>query len=240
LYPSLKKQREKVWIIDGEDSDMLFPYLGNFLKKPFFWRAARPHQHFSYFKREITADTIRSYHYRLIPLWLAKRLSLHKNIHEIAFSIPEEKVIKIAPVKEKQFTEHIVDKGVADNLPGKNVGYAFSTEAEYYADIQRSKFGVTTKRAGWDCLRHYEIAANGAVMCFKDLGLKPVHCAPHDLVDGYNCIGYHNYQDLMEKISKLSDDEYTQLQTNSLLWVNQNTTVARIKQLLNKKYEVQP
>ena len=37
----------------------------------------------------------------------------------------------------------------------------------------RSRFGVTTKKSGWDCMRHYELAASGCVPCFRDLEEKP-------------------------------------------------------------------
>jgi len=40
------------------------------------------------------------------------------------------------------------------------------------------------KRGGWDCLRHYEIAAAGAVPCVRQLEGKPSSCAPHGLQAG--------------------------------------------------------
>jgi len=218
--------------MDGEDTDMLFPYLGQFLKKSFFWMNVKPHKHFSYFKRELTSNTIRSYYYRLISKPIAQKLKLHRNIKPIAFAIPKEKIVEVIPQKTKLFTEHIVDSEVGQKLIRKSTNYSFTTEADYYADIQNSKFGVTTKRAGWDCLRHYEIAANGAVICFKDLDKKPELCAPHGLVGGYNCISYNNYDDLMNKINALSYDEYFKMLNHSLDWIRQNSTLERVKKLL--------
>ena len=39
----------------------------------------------------------------------------------------------------------------------------------YYIDYNKSYYGVTMKKAGWDCMRHYEILANHCVPYFIDL-----------------------------------------------------------------------
>jgi hypothetical protein len=46
-------------------------------------------------------------------------------------------------------------------------------ERGYYADIERSYFGLTWKKAGWDCLRHLELLAAGCVPLFTDIGAAP-------------------------------------------------------------------
>ncbi|MCZ7612750.1 MAG: hypothetical protein M5T52_04190 [Ignavibacteriaceae bacterium] len=93
--------------------------------------------------------------------------------------------------------------------------------------------GLQPKRSGWDCLRHYEIAANGAVMCFKDLHKKPTTCAPHGLIPGINCISYTSYDNLLGQISNITDTKYDELQQASLVWVKDNTTVLRAKRFLS-------
>src|SRR5204863_8665429 len=85
--------------------------------------------------------------------------------------------------KANLLPRHIVDPEVRARVAGASAAYAFDSEADYYADLQRARFGITTRRSGWDCLRHYEIAANGAVPCFRDLTLKASTCAPHGLGD---------------------------------------------------------
>ena len=40
-------------------------------------------------------------------------------------------------------------------------------------------FGVTRKKAGWDCMRHLEIMANGAVPFFTDLQELPAKTMQH-------------------------------------------------------------
>lgn len=74
-------------------------------------------------------------------------------------------------------------------IPGRQstYNYGYDQEEEYYHQYADSYFGITTKKAGWDCLRHYEILASGAIPFFvgiKDLILKPLvmHPFPKDLV----------------------------------------------------------
>lgn len=82
-------------------------------------------------------------------------------------------------------------------------------------------------------MRHYEIAANGAVICFKDLDKKPVTCAPHGLVAGLNCISYSNYENLINQISDISEDKYKAIQKASSDWIKNNTTIKRAKEILD-------
>jgi hypothetical protein len=214
---------QKTAILDGADQPNLFPYSGHYWRRPYYWFLPRAHKKFKYFKREITDETLHTRYYKLLPRFLTRRMRLHPNILPLSFSIPAEKIVMAAPTKTKLFPKHIVCAEVAEKV-GAQTKYAFADEADYYADLQASKFGITTKRAGWDCLRHYEIAANGAVMCFKDLDKKPVRCAPYGLVDGVNCINYHHYDDLMQKINALSEAAYQQLLANTLLWAHEYNT----------------
>lgn len=52
---------------------------------------------------------------------------------------------------------------------GNSKKYTFHLEQEYYNHYAKSYFAVTTKKAGWDCLRHYEIAASGTLPYFLDI-----------------------------------------------------------------------
>lgn len=47
--------------------------------------------------------------------------------------------------------------------------YIYETEESYYAGYKTSRFGITMKKSGWDCMRHYEIMANGCIPYFIDL-----------------------------------------------------------------------
>ena len=81
-------------------------------------------------------------------------------VYPISFSIPESKIIDHIPVKTRRFA-HIV--------PGNLSTYIYSDETSYYKGYQESVFGRTCKKGGWDCLRHYEILANGCIPWFEDL-----------------------------------------------------------------------
>ncbi|RYG31405.1 MAG: hypothetical protein EOO01_35455 [Chitinophagaceae bacterium] len=153
-------------------------------------------------------------------------------MRKVSFSIPSQKIVAEPPQKFKDFAKHIVDTEVAEKIPGSYTSYAFENEHEYYSDLQISRFGITTKRAGWDCLRHYEIAANGAVICFKNLDEKPETCAPHGLVDGFNCISYKTYDELLSKVTKITDTEYNELQRASISWAIKNSCIAKAEQMV--------
>jgi hypothetical protein len=223
---------DKTILLDGEDSQSIAPYNGRYWRKINCWLWPKAHSRFNYFKREWGPD---SWYYRTFKLW--PRLlegGRHQllGLHRISFSIPEEKIIKNLPVKNKDFPAHIVDQEVAARLDRAGISYQFSNEADYYKDLRQSRFGITTKRAGWDCLRHYEIAANGAVPCFRDLQLKPTSCAPSGLDDS-NCISYSSVDELLCKVRNLSSAQYAELQKNTLSWVRSRTTVELAKYVLS-------
>lgn len=91
-------------------------------------------------------------------------------IYPISFSIPESKIIQVLPTKTKT-TAHIV--------PGDKSTYLYTNEDDYYKDYQSSLFGKTCKKAGWDCLRHYEILANGCIPMFEDIDKIPTQTMYH-------------------------------------------------------------
>lgn len=92
-----------------------------------------------------------------------KRELVHEpseNLKPINFSIPEELIINFVPEKTKDYA-HII--------PGDLSTYIYDKQSDYYADYQISYYGVTFKKGGWDCLRHYEILMNGCITYFPDL-----------------------------------------------------------------------
>lgn len=84
--------------------------------------------------------------------------------HPISFSIPEEKIVASVPVKRKP---------MGTVIPGRPETYRFVKEADYYADYKESVFAITQKKAGWDCMRHYEILACGCIPYFTDIAQCP-------------------------------------------------------------------
>jgi len=91
-------------------------------------------------------------------------------IYPISFSIPENKIIKDITLKEKT---------LATNIPGDASTYIFNDEDEYYKDYQKSIVGITQKKGGWDCLRHYQILANGCIPYFVGLEECPAKILTH-------------------------------------------------------------
>lgn len=135
----------------------------------------------------------------------------------IGFSIPECKIVKNVPEKNKR---------LSDLIPGKLETYIYETEEDYYKEYQKSVFAITIKKGGWDCLRHYEILANGCIPYFVDIDNCPPVCMtlfPKDLVkEAMNA----------SKLDNFNHIEYT----NKLLeYTRKNlTTVAMAKYILEK------
>jgi len=238
IFPSIYRQYDlfkkinkwltpsKTIFIDGSDKSRHLSEFTFYLKKIIFGRSPKIFSDSLYFKRELTDRTYSrfpatSFFYKFLNIILpVNRI----NIRPISFGIPEEKIVKSLPKKEKKWPVHIVDEELISSIPGSHISYAFDNEKDYYSDLQKSEYGITTKRAGWDCMRHYEIAANGSIICFKNFKLKPSSCAPFDLQDGLNCISYSSFVDLNEKIVSLSEKDYSELLKNSISWVKSKTT----------------
>ena len=81
-------------------------------------------------------------------------------IYPIFIGIPASEIVGCVPKKHRGFQGGVREK--------KSAAYAFkATEEKLYKQAYRdSYFGITKKKAGWDCMRHYEIIANGAVPFF--------------------------------------------------------------------------
>ena len=222
--------RDKIVLIDSHDTDQVFPWAMRFWRRPWFYLT--PRKGIKTFKRELSKTGIRS-------------IFVHNDILPIGFSIPESKITRVTiSDKTKLFCRYVVDEEITKKYPELHLGkmrggaqaHIFENEEDYYKDLQLSKYGVTTKRAGWDCLRHYEMAANGCVLSFRNLEQKPGKCSPLGL-NSANSISYKNADDLERKISRITDSEYEGLLENSYHWIDNNTTKARALYLLN---QVQP
>lgn len=224
--PQLHRAGVKLAVLDGADRVEPYPYAGLWWRVRAWWFLPRAHTRALYFKREITPATRWFASYLLLPPAIGRTLG----IRPISFSIPPEKIVDEPPKKDKDFPLHIVDTELADRFGGKS-DYVFEDEDEYRADLMRSRFGITTKRAGWDALRHYEIAACGAVPCFRGLARKPKDCAPFGL-DHTNSISYENAEDLLAKIGALDDRQYARLQAGALQWARENATTVQAQRLL--------
>lgn len=83
-------------------------------------------------------------------------------VFPISFSFPTSKILfNTIKIKDKAFID-----------PRDRSTYIYKNESEYYRDYNNARFAVTMKKVGWDCMRHYEILANGCLPIF--LGIE--HC----------------------------------------------------------------
>ena len=211
---------QSLLLLDGDDDQRLYPRSGTRIRQFGFGTGLTnllqlPSTHI--FKRELTNRS--------------RKWGLKLNIHPLAFSIPDSQILMHLPNKSQLFPSHIVDLDLSNKL-GASTNYVFADEHSYRSDLVSSRFGITTRRAGWDCLRHYEIAAAGAVICFRDLEQKPVSCAPHGLIEGLNCISYRSSDELLNRMDKLSDQQELELQNLALAWAHQSSTVNRALECL--------
>ena len=217
-------QNVPVVLLDGDDDPRLFHRSGTRLRR-YGWQSFPIRSGLCfYLKREWQGEATHNDPCHLLPT---------------SFSIPSEKIRQVdLATKKNLLATHCVDPEVAEAC-GLHTSYAFVSEDDYYEDIGLSRFAVTTKRGGWDCLRHYEIAAAGAVPCFKQLQTKPLSSAPHGLLAGVNCLCYQNWRDLRQQLERLEANptQYQRLLDASHTWVRDNTTTKAAQRLLDSVFE---
>jgi len=119
----------------------------------------------------------------------------YPNVLPINFAFPENKIAKIFKDKTKLLA-HVIP-GIADT-------FIFNDEKSYFEDYQESLFGYTWRKAGWDCLRHYEIICNNCIPLFLDI----YHCPnticttiPKNLLkEYYEVSGITDFLNLREEV----------------------------------------
>jgi len=87
-------------------------------------------------------------------------------IYPIGFSIPECKIVSDEDNRKKK-------RLVSNLIPGRLHTYVYDTEERYYLNYKESFFANTRVKGGWDCMRHYEILANGCIPWFLDIDKIP-------------------------------------------------------------------
>ena len=146
-----------------------------------------------------------------------KRECLNSKAKPITFTIPESQLIKTNPEKTKLF---------GTIIPGDLSTYIFDNEKEYYQDYASSYYGITRKKAGWDCMRHYEILANKCIPFFTDLEQCPPNILstfPKDIILETN--QYARDNKIHPEYDKLNDELFNYT-------CNNLTTKHLIKQIL--------
>jgi len=152
--------------------------------------------------------------------------SVPNNLHPITFSIPECKIISRIPEKKKLLSSII---------PGDGSTYIFRSEEDYYNEYKSSMFAKTCKKSGWDCMRHYEIIANGCIPYFADLELCPkdtMALLPKDLLKQGNAL-YERL--LLSKITETDLQEYIELANKLLAYLKMHLTTSKIAKYILEK-----
>jgi len=102
-------------------------------------------------------------------LYFKRELTINNQyIIPISFSFPKEKIQ--TPLEKTQVFSQV--------RPTWGV-YIHENEQDYYNDYRRSLFGITHKKGGWDCLRHYEILGSRSIPVFTDLPHCPKNICTH-------------------------------------------------------------
>ena len=89
-------------------------------------------------------------------------------------------------------------------IPGNISTYIYDNEEDYYNGYKTSLFALSCKKGGWDCLRHYEILANGCIPYFPDIKDCPVNTMTHfpkQLIVQSNLIYERNKDKSLQDIS---------------------------------------
>jgi len=146
--------------------------------------------------KHITIDDVLKYVTPLDHDEVHKLNAQEVNIFPLSFSIPDECIFD--SIHNKKYL-------LASLIPGNISTYIFNKKEKEYNEMYRnSRFAITKKKGGWDCLRHYEILMNGCIPLFENLQDCPTNTLttyPKELnEEAYNL--YNNWSDTEEYIQK--------------------------------------
>lgn len=156
-----------------------------------------------YFKRQDKASIYCDWFINKAPLFLPKIIL--KSIRE----------------KIKNYSEKTTYLAPAMPQTGSVRNYIFETEESYYAQYAKSWFGYTTKKAGWESLRHYEIIACGTLPYFNSIKNKPNHIMPNYPIEVQ--LKANDLYHIGCAANELSDnwkEEYFRLSRRMNIWIN--------------------
>ena len=155
-------------------------------------------------------------------------------LYPINFSIPKEKMCETFNVKTKL---------LSDLIPGNIETYIYNNEEEYYNEYKISYFAITKQKGGWDCMRHYEILANGCIPYFIDIEDCPnntMTLLPKELlIEGnnlYNKLKIKNINELNEE----DINEYNVLRLKIAEYILHKTNFRNAKKILYLSGDTNP
>jgi len=161
-----------------------------------------------------------------------------EDVYPTGFGIPKHRIMEFDVSKKEQLYQKTApDNAIFNDVKDLGGGFShhkFTVEEDYYNDLNKSWFGLTCKKVGWDCLRHYEIIASRSVLLFKDYNLKSATCSPQCIP----CLCYSSKEELDEITNRLvvnnkPTDEYMFYLDEQMKWLlNVGTTEARAAHIL--------
>ena len=146
---------------------------------------------------------------------------LKQNIYPLSYCIPDECIItdkQILDTEHREFQSQLV--------PGERSTYIYGDDEEYYNEnYQKSTFAYTMKKGGWDCLRHYEIMANGCIPCFMD-GTPPLeNCPKETLINFPKELVKEAKEKIWDNFSKSGESRETYVTMRNLIKLYQKNIV---------------
>lgn len=165
------------------------------------------------------------------------RKNLKHNVFPISFAIPSNKIVDCV-YEKKSF--------IAPCIPNKLDTFIYEYETDYYKNYQEALFGITFKKGGYDCMRHYEILACGCIPFFVDFEQCPVNTVfrlPRDLIKQGNELYqylYNKYFNKPEKSISMSIDDMQlciKLSEKLLDYTKKNLTTEAMASYLISKLE---
>ena len=163
------------------------------------------------------------------------------SIYPISFSIPSELVVDSIDLdKEKPFGS-VIPSFMQQATFWET--YTFKTEESYLNDYKKSLFGLTCKKGGWDCLRHYEILSTGCVPLFVDIKYCPkdtLTTLPKDmLLEAFRLIDYNEESSNLSMPRNFNRDYYEMIANSLLEYTKKNlTTEKSAKYLLDTTKQI--
>lgn len=142
------------------------------------------------------------------------------NIKPISFAFPTKRVTRNHNKSKLLSTINPLDRTTYFDKDNPSE-YKFKTEKEYYEEYQSSRFAITCQKAGWDCLRHYEIIGNGCIPLFHRVENAPpgtISMLPRRLFLQIRTMWENNRDYLIENY-----DEYFERLFDH--FINNNTTI---------------
>lgn len=159
------------------------------------------------------------------------------HVYPTGVGLPESRIIPVDFSKKCQLFQKAYPRAANFETPNEanRAHHIFTDEEEYYQDMNKSWFGLSCRRGGWDAMRNYEIIAAGSLLLFKDHYMKPRYCSPGDLP----AVSYSTKEELQHimntmVVNNTPTDAYINKLVEQREWlINNATTVARARYVLN-------